>query len=317
MPAKPNEYTFLNPNILTRDVIVRLSKTDQFRSILNLFWSLFVCFLAIALAQHFKHPALYLVAIVLIGSRMQALSSMAHDGSHYMLFRNKKLNDWIVDLFIFWPIFHTLHIYRKDHYNHHQFLNSSNDPDYSKLSNYKEYQFPKSKTRLLLLLLLDLIGFNFLYYSALKLFKPKGSHQQFNIQPNSQTTFYNLYRVLYYLALLIPAVLFGYWKLLLFYWLVPAFTWYSFISRIRTISEHFCISSSALFGTRTLLLNRIEKFFVIPYGLNYHVEHHLYPSVPFYRLHKLHHYLKTTAEYQANAHVTKGLWGLLKECTRS
>jgi len=38
---------------------------------------------AIAVCSFFWHPALYVVAVVLIGSRQQALLILGHDASHY------------------------------------------------------------------------------------------------------------------------------------------------------------------------------------------------------------------------------------------
>jgi fatty acid desaturase len=47
--------------------------------------------------------------------------------------------------------------------------------------------------------------------------------------------------------------------------------------------------------TRTVTSNRIYSFFNI--NLNYHIEHHLFPSIPWYNLPKLHRLL--LPEYQA------------------
>jgi fatty acid desaturase len=56
-----------------------------------------------------------------------------------------------------------------------------------------------------------------------------------------------------------------------------------------------------------------ERWFFAPHNMNYHIEHHLYPSVPSYRLPALSRALMANPEFAATAHVTHGfvtgLWG--------
>ena len=48
--------------------------------------------------------------------------------------------------------------------------------------------------------------------------------------------------------------------------------------------------------------------------MGYHLEHHLFPGVPFYNLPKLHLMLMEEEVYQAKAHVTEGyMTGLMQE----
>ena len=74
------------------------------------------------------------------------------------------------------------------------------------------------------------------------------------------------------------------------------------------------VSSSAAAAAIELFANLIEQFFVSPHHVGYHLEHHLYPGVPYYNLHKLHQLLMERAEYQEKAHVTVGYFtGLFDE----
>jgi fatty acid desaturase len=51
------------------------------------------------------------------------------------------------------------------------------------------------------------------------------------------------------------------------------------------------------------------------HNVHYHVDHHPYPSVPYYNLPRLHTLLLTQPEYVARAHVTNGYFrGLRLEC---
>jgi fatty acid desaturase len=62
------------------------------------------------------------------------------------------------------------------------------------------------------------------------------------------------------------------------------------ITRIRNIAEHAVVpdSDDPLRNTRTTKANLIERIFIAPYFVNYHLEHHLLFYVPCYNLPKLH-----------------------------
>lgn len=85
---------------------------------------------------------------------------------------------------------------------------------------------------------------------------------------------------------------------------------------IRSVAEHFgeLAYEDELSSSRTVQPNWLEKILIAPHQEGYHLEHHLYPGVPFYNLPKLHLLLMQTKVYQDKAHITKGyLSGLLKE----
>jgi fatty acid desaturase len=55
----------------------------------------------------------------------------------------------------------------------------------------------------------------------------------------------------------------------------------------HTLLEH---EFDPILGTRTITTNAVTRFFMC--NENYHLEHHLYPGVPWYNLPKLHQELK-------------------------
>jgi fatty acid desaturase len=57
----------------------------------------------------------------------------------------------------------------------------------------------------------------------------------------------------------------------------------------------------------------LERIFLAPNNVNYHLEHHLYPSVPFFQLPRLHALLCAKPEFR-QAHMTRGYVGVLQEC---
>ena len=69
-------------------------------------------------------------------------------------------------------------------------------------------------------------------------------------------------------------------------WLLPLATWYQLVSRIRNIAEHAVVpdNDDPLRNTRTTGASLVERLFVAPYWVNYHLEHHLFMFVPCWRL---------------------------------
>jgi fatty acid desaturase len=92
------------------------------------------------------------------------------------------------------------------------------------------------------------------------------------------------------LGFLIGFTLAGAWYLYFLLWLLPAFTWERFITRVRNIGEHAVVpdNNDRLRNTRTVLANWWERAFIAPYRVNYHLEHHLLVSCPLYRLPEAH-----------------------------
>lgn len=85
----------------------------------------------------------------------------------------------------------------------------------------------------------------------------------------------------------------GYWWLYPTLWLLPLATWYQFASRIRNIAEHAVVpdNDDPLRNTRTTYANWLERAFLAPYWVNYHLEHHVFIFVPCWRLPEAHRLL--------------------------
>ena len=94
------------------------------------------------------------------------------------------------------------------------------------------------------------------------------------------------------LALLIAgAILLLPWLWLLHGWLIPMLVINTLVN-IRGMSQHTFLEhqSDTVLGTRSILTNRVTAFFMC--NENYHLEHHLYPTIPWYNLPRLHNALR-------------------------
>jgi fatty acid desaturase len=89
-------------------------------------------------------------------------------------------------------------------------------------------------------------------------------------------------------------------------WLLPLFTSYAFFMILRQIVQHGNADRSWLTNTRTFLVGRFINFAVFPMGQEYHLPHHMYATVPHFRLKQLHELLMQYPEYAEEAVVVEG-----------
>lgn len=269
--------------------------------------------IAIYFGVHYFNPLTYLFAILVIGARMHALAILMHDATHYRFLKNRNLNDLITNVVTMYPLFLTIEKYRTNHLRHHQHLNTDEDPDWVSKFGRREFQFPTTLRAFITCLLSY-----FLLVQGIK--DALWFVQRFNIvgkkksiekqNPVTQLAFYG--------TLIITLSIFGLWKYFLLFWVVPYFSTFLMFQYIRSVAEHFgeLKYESLLSSSRTVKTNIWERFFIAPHNVGYHLEHHLYPGVPYHNLPKLHQLLMESEEYKSKAHITHGyLTGLLKELT--
>lgn len=289
----------------------------------------------IAFSIMLPHPLLYLLAVMFIGARQHALLILLHDGAHHRLAKSSLRNDLIAELFLAWP-FVIVHMrnYRSSHFEHHRFLNTEKDPDWvwkreakwprfkwiSKLLRTKNntkssnngslWDFPTSPKKLGYLLLSNLFFYGF--WTALRRNNNSAKRQKSALDKQFQLM-WAAYQVCVFTVLYTQGWL-GYYLL---FWVIPMVTWLQLCMLIRNIAEHFSINPSrVLYGeTRTTVPNWIDKTFLVPRNIGFHIEHHLHPSIPYYHLPKCHAEYMKLSHFSNFSHVTEGYWKTLKECT--
>jgi fatty acid desaturase len=293
------------PVKLSKEELADLSRINPFLSWLHIGAELGAIAAAIYLCERFSSPLLYLLAIAIIGARQHALLILMHDGVHYRLFRNRRLNDCVSEL-LAWPHLVAARSYRKNHIAHHRYLNSEKDPDWRRRQGDPAWVFPKPANELARLLFRDVSGLN-----ALALIRLAASL----ISADTVSAMFLVARYGFYAVSLTLIVYLGALRGFALYWVIPLFTWLVMIMRVRSIAEHSAIENrDALYAqTRSTGAGLVEQIFLAPKNVNYHLEHHFFPSVPFYRLPKLHALLLTKPGFSEGAHQTGSYWNVLRE----
>lgn len=282
------------------DQLKRWSRLNPVLSILVIMIEWLLIFGAIWLYVLLDSQLLIPFIIFWVGSRMYAFYSLIHEGCHYLIHSNRKVNDWIANVFLAWPLFIDVKDMRFVHFLHHKHLQSESDPEMKHLQ-YEEFQFPIKRNKLILICIKDLSGYNFLKYKIIHL---KRLLDVFQMSP---------YRMIYYLSLITILTKFGVWHYVFLFWMIPYMTVYQLLNRIRLYTEHFNLEiKNSSVNTRTLNIPIWQSFFLAPYGLGFHAEHHLYPYIPFYRLRKLHGQLMVDKKYESSVKLENNYSGLLK-----
>ncbi len=89
-------------------------------------------------------------------------------------------------------------------------------------------------------------------------------------------------------------------------WIAPIFTSFSFFMILRQLVQHGNGDRGFLTNTRTFFVHPFIRFAVFPLGQDYHLPHHMFATVPHYRLKELHELLSRYPEYQQQGVVVEG-----------
>jgi fatty acid desaturase len=305
------ERTTVLPRI-DKQTMRELSELKQWRAAWDIAseWGLIAA--TIYLAETYWNPFVYVLAVFVIGTRQHALGVLMHDGAHYRLFKNRRLNDWVTEIFLSWPISITMYGYRRNHFAHHRYLNTPQDPDWVRKNKLDEYVFPKTKARMSVIVLKYLAGLYAWRELKMALVDAKLA---VDVPKHLKWARLGCYAMIVSLA-----VAFHFWQELLMYWIVPLLTSFVLMVYIRAVADHFGnfaggSHESIYTQSRTTRVSWLEAFIFAPHGINYHIEHHFFPGVPYYNLGTLHELLKRDEHYSRQAHITDGyINGLLKEC---
>ena len=285
-----------------------LFRTQSYRHALAIAVDWLLIGLTIIGCTYFFNWYTYLLAIVIIGARMHALAILMHDASHYRFLKNRKWNDRLTNWLIMYPLFSSIAVYRNNHMRHHRHLNTEDDPDWVSKLGKKTFTFPKTKKAFFLTIIsyFTLIqGIKDAIWFLKRFSVSKEAKQKKENGQKSKAS------SIFMLSLFTVLTVFNLWSYYALFWIVPYLSTFFMFQYIRSVAEHFGELSydHLLTSTRTVKTNLVERFLLAPHHVGYHLEHHLYPAVPFYNLPKLHQLLMSHSDYSEKAHITKGYFG--------
>ncbi|MDR3467923.1 MAG: fatty acid desaturase family protein [Xanthobacteraceae bacterium] len=243
---------------------------------------------AIAMVVVWPNPLTFLLAVAVIGSRQLGLAILMHDGAHGCLAADEALNMRLSQWLCAYPIFAETRAYRRYHLQHHARTQQDDDPDL-----VLSAPFPITSASYRRKFIRDITGQTGYQQRKAQLLNALGD----SAWPLSRRL--SQFRDKLGPQCLTNAVLFavlalaGAWWAYPLLWLLPLMTWMMVITRIRNIAEHAVVPDSAdpLRNTRTTRAGWLERAFIAPYYVNYHLEHHLLFYVPCYNLPRVHEIL--------------------------
>ncbi|MFO1518794.1 MAG: fatty acid desaturase family protein [bacterium] len=280
--------------MLTKEEVKQFSQTSAFRSSLSLALDWLGIAALFAALIYFPHPVTYVICFILMGRQQLALAIMMHDGAHGRLYKSPKVNDYLGQLFTGAPLFFSQDSYRKFHLKHHLEPLVSTDPDISLIGGY-----PISRGSFYRKLFRDLVGISYFKFIGYFFYKPRKKKTgdgapKVNLQNKRLPMWFQAGSVVVVNGLLFATLAYlGHPWYFLFFWFLPMTTILQVLLRIRGVAEHagYQPNANQMLCSRTVV-NPLQTFFFAPHQVNYHMEHHQYPSIPYFHLPKVHRLMK-------------------------
>ncbi len=324
------------------------------------------------------------VSVIVIGACQHQFGGVIHEGTHYILFENRRFNELASDWLAAFPIYTSTYAFRLHHLAHHQFVNDPvRDPNFDQAKDSGHWlDFPIAHIDLLIAIVKTLWPPHLISYIAARVrysaigvdtnpyadkSKPgspwtirsavlyaiaapfvavafvetampvlavvslvvgwivvagylwtidDAAFPKSKIDPviSHRTTAIN--RVTYvgivYLGLTLANVAtgapaFGFYGLL---WILPLFTSFPLFMILREWVQHGNADRGRYTNTRIFLVkNPFIRFAIFPWGMDYHLPHHLFASVPHYRLKDLHKFLLADPKYAEKGLIVEG-WSM-------
>lgn len=306
----PIDYNGLTDPTVTD--YVKSSKPSVARTLFDvvvLCWG--VIFGAIGLFLYAPSIWTYLLAFLVVSSRMNGCLTLAHDGWHTSLVSNRKWNDFIAGWLCSYPFGSVYGSARAGHLAHHKYLGTEADPD-------RPMHIEADKHTLA-----DFVGhfarhmfIGQLIISFSKYLLPKRSDHanpaacaavkaELNEDSKAAKRVPEFAYVVVCQALIGSSLwyLSGHWWTYFAVWFFPIVTLGTMCYFFRAFGDHGRLTTDPtgpLEGRLVSIPHQLawERAFVSPYEFNFHAEHHLYASVPHQHLPKLHQLLRQKDAYK-------------------
>ena len=232
----------------------------------------------------------WIAAFVLMGRAHAQFAALMHEAAHRLLFRNRKMNDFVGRWLLGFPSFTPIDAYRRGHMAHHREEFGPDEPD---IALYRGY--PISEASMRRKLVRDATGRTGwkLFMGLLGAVRSDNPSIRFQARAIVGT---QLVLIAVGIALHHPWVYF-------ILWLAPYLTVWRVINRLRSIAEHGGMQQSKdrRLTTHTVKQSPASRFILVPFHIGWHLAHHVDAGVPMAHLPRLH------TELRRAGYVTDGL----------
>ncbi len=250
---------------------------------------------------------LALVLGLIGGHGMHLLTFVGHEGMHTNLHRNKYVSAALAVLFSSPVPFFFIVGFSMTHWKHHRFTGQNIDPDVQIYSQYRNFvsRFFLARSGSVRIYMKNAVRM------ALGVDWPENTKLPFTEREMRWITRINialgLSAVTVYALIWHRSLWLGFTVMLIPYCAVYVF------SAMRAYIEHTGTVPGRYRDSRSYISPIYTALF---FGSNFHLEHHLYPAVPCYRLPALHEYLASQGLHEAaNAQIERSFVGALRYTT--
>ncbi len=270
-------------------------------NILSLLILYTLSFTIIGFYPHFTSPLYIIVGFLIMGAVQHTFATFVHEAAHFNLFTNRKVNDILGHVLCAAPLVSYMKDYRYFHFEHHRHTGKiDKDPELKFFQAMGVKPSYSSKAEVAKVFLNDLSGISYMrgLLYVLKFFGEKRKTGEIE----KPTALENL-AVLVWLTI-VPIIMYKLGLIIpyLIFWVAPIFTltpmllrWHSFGEHIR--EKQTCASEN----TFTHRFSLIPTLFLYPINSSFHLEHHLYPQIPWYSLKKFYRWANENDVYARNS----------------
>lgn len=295
-----------------KDIPEEIKNRSEIRALTSILRTWIIIFISIYSVAVVNVSGIWVLSAILNGVMMYHLNILAHDGLHYSLFKNRKINDMVTRWLLLAPQAAPLTSMRKNHLFHHKRLGYSDDLD------NQYYDLKGKKTRFMFVAWFFGV-FSGLYAIPLFIKLLKRNNKLDSSKSKKISKLLDIISI-FVMHVLIAALL---WYLTgevfsyVLLWLLPMLTIMVGLNSTRSCLEHASTEvvdegqDGRLFSFQSTAL---ELFFLAPFNMNYHAEHHAFMSIPYYQLPKLRKFIiKKDKPITIYSSYTNRFWNVFKK----
>lgn len=264
-----------------RDLRADLRRIPSFKNAWSVVWLYGQNIGILWLAARLGHPASWVLAFLLMGRAHAQFASLMHEAAHRTLFSHKPTNDWVGNWLLGYPVMTSTPAYRRVHMAHHREEFGPEEPDVPLYANY-----PVTRSSLKRKLWRDATG-----RTGWRLMR----NQLRGFRSPDARVRHTLWKMVGVQAVVCALFAFaGVWWMYPVMWVLPYFTLWRVINRLRSIAEHGGLraDSDRRIATHSVTQHWLARFWLVPYKIGYHLAHHVDAGIPFRNLPRYHQMLR-------------------------